>query len=587
MEKQRLAREYLTEEKYDEAIALYEQCIYANPEEMSNYWELGLALLLSGEEAEAQALWLQVIFQRFDANTAELIKVLSSEAIHRIQSGKYQQAEKIYGQVIELNQNDSEAYNNLGVALISQGKLDEAIDCYQQAIKLEPNNDRASNNLGAAFQAQGKLEEAKACYQQCLTLKPEDPSIYNYLGRVFQSQGQTEEAIACYQKSLLLKPSQPITINDLGTIFHAQGKLEQAISYYQQAINLDNSYALAHHNLGVLLMEKYQFEKALDCFNRTLEIEPNYAHAHLKRGLILLKQGDYKPGFSGYEWRWRGDIPPPRFFSQPLWDGSSLQGRTILLYSEQGFGDTIHFVRYAPMVKACGGIVVVECQPELVRLLKSVSGIDTTIATGTTLPEFDVQASLMSLPYILGTTLETLPSRVPYLDRDPSCSFKLQHSQASFKVGIVWAGSADNTDDRNRSCSLNHFLPILNTRGVAFYSLQKGSAVAELTQLSPPVQVENLDSQLNDFADTAEVVAQLDLVITVDTAVAHLAGALAKPVWLLLSFDPDWRWMLEREDSPWYPTMRLFRQRQPGDWVEVFARVEAALGELMELNLDK
>ncbi len=643
IEKERTAKECLVQEKYSEAIALYEECIYAAPKEMSNYWKLGLALVLEGKELEAQSLWLQVIVQgeveEVEAKTVELIKVLEAEGARCLESSKFWQAEKIYYQIIEQEPNRIEAYINLGNAVLSQGRIEEAIAyyqqaitlepsydlayyhlgyalqsqgrieeaiayyqqyltrqpldaganynlghalqtqgflegaiaCYQQVLNIDPNNYQTINNLGAAFQMQDKLEEALNCYQKLITLKPNDARAFHNLGRVFQKQGKVEEAIAYYQQTLIFDPNQPIACNDLGTIFHAQGLLDKAIAYYEKAFNLDSNYALAHYNLGVLLMENSQFEKAIGCFNRAIEINPNYADAHWNRGLILLKWGDYERGFAEYEWRWRREQTPPPPFPQPRWAGEELEGKTILLYAEQGFGDTIQFIRYAPLVQARGGIVVVECHEPLVRLLKTISSIDRVIARETTLPEFDVHVPLMSLPYIFGTTLETVPNQVPYLNYDQSPRLSTEPSSL-MKVGIVWAGNPDFAGNHQRSCTLNHFLGILDTPGVAFYSLQKGIAVEELAQLSQKVI-----SQVDDFADTAAVIAQLDLIITVDTAVAHLAGALGKPVWVLLAFNPDWRWMLEKEDSPWYPSMRLFRQRQSGDWAEVFARVEAAL----------
>jgi tetratricopeptide (TPR) repeat protein len=510
---QQLADEYLVQEQYSEAIALYEQCICIAPDVMSNYWKLGLALLLQDEESAAQAVWLQAFLQanddQIDVFTEELIKVLETEGLQRLKSGKYQQAEKIYRQILEQNPNNSEAYKNLGNSVVQQGKVDEAIYFYQQALTLVPDDAEATNNLGYAFQLQGKIE--------------------------------------------------------------------QAIAHYQHAITLAPNYAHARYNFGVRLLEKHQFEQAIACFNRAIEIDPNHAEAHWNRGLILLTWGDYERGFVEYEWRWIAQKVQPRHVTQPVWHGEDLQGRTILLHAEQGFGDTIHFIRYAVLVQARGGKVVVECHELLVRLLRTVSGINKVIAIGTELPEFDVHASLLSLPYILGTTLETIPAHIPYVHHDPSLSFKLENQKANLKVGIVWAGNPEHVNDRNRSCSLKDFLSILNTPGISFYSLQKGHPVGEIAELSEKVPLQDLSSQLHDFADTAAVVAQLDLIITVDTAVAHLAAALGRPVWVVISFIHDWRWLLEREDSPWYPSMRLFRQQQPGDWTEVLGRVQVAL----------
>ena len=653
-ELQQQAAEFLAQDKYDSAVCLYEECIEAAPNEMSSYWLLGLALLLADKELEAISVWLQAMVERNssleEALTADLIKVLEAEALKRLESGKYEQAEKIYWQIIEQNPNHAEAYKNLGNALFNQGKLEEAQACYKQVLILDPNYDiayyhlgyafhqqglfeeaiayyqqyltlnprdstayynmgivfhkqsrfeeaiasyeqaltlnpnsyEASNNLGAALEMQGKVDEAISCYQKFLTLKPNDARAYYNLGRAFQSQGKVDEAIPYYQQALSLDSNQPIAHNNLGYALQSQGFLEEAQSCYQQAFKLDSNYAKAHYNFGVLLMEKGNFSEAIACFNRAIEINPDYADAHWNRGLILLLWGEYERGFAEYEWRWLREQTPRRSFTQPLWSGEELQGRTILLYAEQGFGDTIQFIRYAPIVQQRGGIVVVECQQALVRLLTTVAGINKIVAYGTILPEFDVHAPLLSLPYILGTTLETVPAQIPYLHHDQFDSFKIEDN-SRLKVGLVWSGNPEYPENYKRSFSLNHFKDILNTPGIDFYSLQKGPQVAELKQLSEleKVPLQDLSSILHDFACTAAVIAQLDLIITVDTAVAHLAGALGRPVWVLLAFNPEWRWLLKRSDSAWYPSMRLFRQQQPGDWPEVLARILIALQELV------
>ncbi|HEY9876455.1 MAG TPA: hypothetical protein V6D12_23720 [Candidatus Obscuribacterales bacterium] len=272
---------------------------------------------------------------------------------------------------------------------------------------------------------------------------------------------------------------------------------------------------------------------------------------------------------------------PSRRFSQPVWDGSNLEGRTILLHAEQGFGDTIQFIRYAPLVAGYQGRVFVECYAPLIKLFKCIPGIEQLIIKGETLPEFDVHAPLMSLPGILGTTLETVPAEVPYLS-PPIPPIQLEvPPETLLKVGIVWASKPNHPTTGRRSSPLSYFLNLQSISGVALYSLQKDPVAADMAQLQQAGLVQDLSDQLQDFIDTASAVSQLDLVISVDTAVAHLAGALGQKVWLLLSFIPDWRWMLGHEDSLWYPTMRLFRQESPGDWAGVFVRVAKALEDVV------
>src|SRR2546427_9684856 len=375
--------------------------------------------------------------------------------------------------------------------------------------------------------------------------------------------------------------------HDMGEAYRLTGKLEDAIASYRLALALKPDYAEAHKNLGIALWNHGKLAEAIACFRQALALKPAYVHAHAGLGLALLRAGDLSHGFTEYEWRWKvkqfeqqcaGLILP-----QPFWDGSELNGRTILLYAEQGFGTTIQFIRYAPLVARRGGRVIVACQPELVRLLASVAGIARVVSEREPLPDFDLHAPLLSLPRIIGTTLETIPAQCLYLIPPESSSVKVEVTpDVKLKVGIVWAGLPIHRNDRNRSCPLSYFLELAELPGVAVYSLQKQPMAAGLGEVTPGMPVRDLSDQIGDWADTAAAICQLDLVLTVDTGVAHLAGALGRPVWVLLPHvGVDWRWMTGREDSPWYPSMRLFRQKAPGDWPEVFARVSAELQTLL------
>src|SRR2546425_987433 len=375
--------------------------------------------------------------------------------------------------------------------------------------------------------------------------------------------------------------------HDMGEAYRLTGKLEDAIASYRLALALKPDDAMAHNNLGNVLLDQGKLAEAIACFRHALALKPDYVHAHAGLGLALLRAGDLSHGFTEYEWRWRvkefeqqcaGLILP-----QPFWDGSELNGRTILLYAEQGFGTTIQFIRYAPLVARRGGRVIVACQPELVRLLASVDGTAQVVSEREPLPDFDLHAPLLSLPRIIGTTLETIPSQCPYLSPPESSSVKVEATpDVKLKVGIVWAGLPIHRNDRNRSCPLSYFLKLADLPGVAVYSLQKQPRAAGLGEVTPGMAVYDLSDQIGDWADTAAAICQLDLVLTVDTGVAHLAGALGRPVWVLLPHvGVDWRWMDRRADSPWYPSMKLFRQKVPGDWPGLFARVSGELQTLL------
>lgn len=579
------AAEFLVKDEYDRAIAIYEECIAADPSVMFNYWMLGLTLLLQGREEEAQACWFSAIVAydsaEIEAGTRELIEILEIEGIKRLEAGKFNQAEIIYLQIIEQVPDRAIAYKNLGNAALNQGKLEEAIAYYQQGIELEPNEAISYYHLAIAFHQQDKLEEAIAFYEQFLKFNANDPIAWNNLGNALQRQGKFAEAIDCYQKSLTLDGNNALTYNNLGTAFNSQGNLAAALGCFEQGLILEPNNAESHYNLATFYQDQRLYEKALACCDRAIEIEPNYTDAYWTRSLILLRLGDFKRGFIEYEWRWRRKENKPRSLAKPIWNGENLAGKTILLQAEQGMGDLIQFIRYVPLLVKLGGCVVVECHPPLVRLLKTVADIEKVVAIGETLPEFDVYIPLLSLARIFGTTLETIPSEIPYLKPGESVSLKPEIPPSNcLKVGLVWAGNPEHPSDRQRSTSLGNFLPLFNLKNITFYSLQKGAKSAEINEITCPVNLLDLNNKINDFADTSAVISQLDLVITVDTSVAHLAGALGKPVWVLLCYNADWRWMTEREDSPWYPTMRLFRQNRSGDWQELLHRVEQVLAKL-------
>jgi hypothetical protein len=325
-----------------------------------------------------------------------------------------------------------------------------------------------------------------------------------------------------------------------------------------------------------------ELDEALSVCQRAIQLRPDHAGAHWNKSLVLLLKGDFAQGWAEYEWRWQSKDfrSPRRDFPQPQWRGEDPSGRTILLHAEQGFGDTIQFIRYAPLLAGRGARVIVECQPELQRLLGGVEGIQHLTARGEPLPPFDLHTPLLSLPLAWGTRVKTIPGNVPYIKPDPALVGAWRGRLAgdsALKVGLVWAGSPIRKDDRYRSLPLSSLAPLAGVKGVSFYSLQKGKATEQAQNPPPGMNLIDMTEEIKDFADTAALISHLDLVITVDTAVAHLAGAMAKRVWTMLEFVPAWRWLLNREDSPWYPTMRLFRQPAIRDWATVIRRVAGEL----------
>ena len=419
-----------------------------------------------------------------------------------------------------------------------------------------------------------------------------DARQYNERAIALAKQGNLEEATALFREAVRLWPDFAEAHNNLGLALREQGQLAAAVAQYQQALRLKPNYVNAHYNLGNALQAQGQLAAAVAQYQEALRLQPDYAEAHWNRGLTWLLAGDFEQGWPEYEWRWRtkqmrGFRPS---FPQPLWDGSSLSGKTILLWAEQGLGDTLQFVRYAPLVKQQGGTVLLLCPDELGRILQTCVGIDHLVTGDSPLPPFDVQVPLMSLPGILKTTLATVPASIPYLFADAALRQRWQEKlahYAEFKIGIVWQGNPRFSQpecrvaDQRRSMALAQFEPVARLPGVRLFSLQKGYGTEQLTGRKAEWGIVDLGEKISDFMDTAAVMMNLDLIISVDTAPLHLAGALGLPVWALLRFAGCWRWLLDREDSPWYPTMRLFRQKHWGDWDEVFGRITEEVKKLL------
>jgi Flp pilus assembly protein TadD len=528
----------------------------------------------SGNLAEAEQLYRQILtVEPRHVNALHLLGLIAH------QFGQTDEAIRCISDALRLAPYFPEAHNNLGVALAAEQRFDEAIAEYQKALQLKPEYAEAHNNLGIALAARGRLDEAIARYREAIRLAPQIAEVPNNLGIALAAQGKLEEAVASYEAALRLKPDYAEGHNNLGAALGPLGRLEAAEASYRKALQLKPDYAEAHNNLGVALSAQARLDQAVASYREAIRHKPDYAEAHYHIGMAFLLMGHYERGWPAYEWRVKCKHTALPSLPEPLWDGSPLDGKTILLHTEQGLGDTLQFIRFVPLVKARGGTIVVMCPESLGRLVRTCPGID-RLVTGSELPPFDVHAPLLSLPGILGTTLATLPADVPYLFPDPALVERLRQqlaSSAAFKVGIAWQGNPQHPNDRNRSLPLACFEPLSRVEGVQLVSLQKGPGTEQLGAVAGRFPVTDLGSGCDDFMDTAAIVKNLDFVISADTAIAHLAGALAVPVWVAIPFAPDWRWLLHRDDSPWYPTMRLFRQKAWGDWNDVFARITTAL----------
>jgi tetratricopeptide (TPR) repeat protein len=564
-------KNFINTSMLSQAIANFDQD--QQPETAESYKNIGNRWLKEGEFVNAASCYQKAL----EIDPSYVAAYYNLGLTYQRQN-QLETAISYYYQALQVEPNNTAVLNNLGLALQNYGQTEEAVSCYQKLLEIEPENATNYYNLGFIFQEQEKLEVARSYYEKALSINPNDLSSLNNLGFVLNELVQPTEAIAVLQKVLAFSSDCAETYINLGIAYVQLDQFTEAIACYQKALELNPNYASAYNNLGVALEAQGNFGQALNSYERAIQTAPQRADYQWNRGLLLLRLGDLKAGFAEHEARWQMPAIAPHSFSQPLWDGTNLQGQRILLHSEGGFGDTLQFIRYVPLVAEQGGSVRIVCYQDLIPLFRQLPKVDQLASWDADLPDFDVHAPMMSLPYLFGTTLDTIPARVPYLQPPDILPFTLTVSSDTYlKVGINWGGNPRYKRDRRRSCSLQQFLPLLKIPQVIFYSLQKGPRALELEQFPGKLPIQNLSTQIQDFSDTAAAIAQLDLIITTDTSVAHLAGALGRPVWVLLDFVPDWRWMLEREDSPWYPTMRLFRQNRPGDWNGVLERVVLAL----------
>ncbi|MDR3438543.1 tetratricopeptide repeat protein [Telmatospirillum sp.] len=537
----------------------------------------------AGRDQEAEPLCRRLL-----ANEPDQPAVLHLLGLILARLGRPDEAVAALRNAIALDGDDADVHFDLGVVLQSHGRPMDAERAYRSVLALRPDHAMALNNLGNALRDQGRQEEAAEAFRTALRWKPDYAEAYFNFGILRHKVGRLAEAIEAYRGALALKPDFPGAQTNLGAALQELGRLQEAETVHRAAVTRWPQDPTVQQNFGVMLTRLRRPSDAAAAFHQALRHSPDYATAHVNLAHALLLGGDFAAGWREYEWRWKGGVDGlmPLAYSQPLWQGEDIAGRTVLLYAEQGLGDSLQFARFAESIAARGGRVVLQVQPSLQRLLATVPGVAETIASEDTPPPFDVHLPMMSAPFVLGTTLTTIPAKIPYVTPDAEAvetwRRRLSHL-AGTKIGLVWGGSPRKHDirlqatDRRRSMALSTLSRLLATRGATFVSLQKGEPAAEIADLAAELRPLDLMDEVADFADTAALVANLDLVISVDTSVVHLAGAMGKPVWLLSRFDGCWRWLMDRDDSPWYPSLRIFHQSEPENWQEVVERVQRAL----------
>ncbi len=553
-------------------------------------FQQALALHQNGALDEAEASYRDVLAMRprhFDA--MQLLGTLA------LQAGRLEEGITLLERASAIDARQPALHSNMAFALNSLERHDEALKRADKALALAPDFADAHNNRGNALAGLMRPAEALASFERAIALQPAIAEAWNNRACALRDLGEAEQAVASCDHAIALRPAYADAWSNRANALSDLNRPDDAKASYEHALSVNPQLADAWSNLGLTLVDLGDHAQALRCYERALDIDPKHASAHWHQALCLLETGQLEEGWRAYEWRWqRASLKyGRRVFSQPLWLGDApLEGKTILLHAEQGLGDTLQFCRYASRVASLGAIVILEVPAPLLRICANLAGVSVLVEEGQPLPDFDFHCPLLSLPLALDTTLDTIPRDVPYLLANPQRSAVWRERISALagerlRVGLVWAGGHRphvpelRKNDARRSMSLDTLRDVLSVDGVQFFSLQIGPASQQIDAFSAETgigdRLVDLTASIGDFADTADVVDNLDLVISVDTSTAHLAGAMGKPVWILNRFDTCWRWLLERDDSPWYPSARLFRQPTLGDWRSVIENVRLAL----------
>ena len=605
----------------DEARRAYESVLARDPAHFDALHLLGVACVQSGETERGAALIERAIGVGPNVVAAHVNLAMALNALGRLDTAiescdralaldpdsagahanrgnalmalrRFQDALASYDRVVALAPDYAEAHYNRANALRDLSRFGASLASYERAIALRPTYVEALNNRAGVLAALGRTLDALAAYEDAIAVGPDSVEAHANRAKMLNDLWRSEEALAASEQAIAIAPDHADAQNNRAIALHELGRTEAALETWMGVVARRPDHVKAHNNIGMALQTLGRPAEAVAAYDRALTLAPDFSEAHLNRASSLLALGDLARGFEAYRWRWVAPEGPrlKRRLPCPLWEGEDLAGKAIFVHCEQGYGDALQFVRFAPILARTAARVTVMAEPPLVGLLRSIPGIEVTDRV-TDEASYDFQTPLLCVPRLLGTTLETIPAETPYLFADPAKAAawaeRLPARGEALRVGLVWAGGTRNDApslhaiDRRRSIRLEQYARLGDIAGVRFFSLQKDGPAAQARQPPPGLDLIDWTAELRDFVDTAALVTGLDLVITVDTSVAHLAGALGKPVWVLSRFDGCWRWLNGREDSPWYPAARIFHQKAPGDWDEVMARVAAELARLV------
>jgi len=559
-----------------DALGTYERALRARPDYVEALCNRGATLAALGRNEEAIASYDRVLAKHPDHAEALSNRGNAFKALRR-----FDEALASYDRALAARPDDAQARFNRGVTLHELKRFDLALASYDSALAMRPDHAEALSNRGDALRELGRLEEALASYDRALAIRPEFAEALSNRGNVLRAMRRFDEALASYDAALHLRSDYPEALSNRAATLQALDRLDEALASCDRALALRPDLVEALNNRASVLQEMHRFDEALAIYDHLAAIAPDHAEAQINRALLLLLTGDFTRGWPAYEWRRKLPSWVERGFAAPEWSGQDIAGKRLLLHAEQGFGDTIQFVRYAALVAARGADVIVEVRPSLAPLLGGLFGVEVIAAGRDHLPPFDLHCPLLSLPHLFATTPATIPGGVPYIvaPAERTAAWTSRLPADGLRVGLAWSGHRENVRDHERSIPFARLAPLFDIPGTRFVSLQKDIRASD-EDFRRCGGVIDLSAGLGDFADTAAVIAQLDLVISVDTSVAHLAGAMGKPFWLLLPRVPDFRWQLGRTTSPWYSSARLFRKGQTDNWDAVIADVATELAAL-------
>lgn len=561
--------------RLQEGLQFIDKAVAAHPSVARIHFHRGVILEHLQRFADAVQSYDKAI-----ARDAQFAPAYVSRGIALERLGTLPEAMESFCTAISLNPNMADAYFNYANTLVQAGRAEEALPHYEQALLLAPNNPVYHANKGTACKILGRLADAATSYRQAVTLHPAYASAHNELGKVLADMGETEAALTSFDRAITCNVQFAEAFNNKALALAALRRYEEALACLHNALAINPAYADAHNNKGFILQQMGRYAQALTCYDAAITHDPSHARYYSNKSMLLLMLGNFREGWELFEWRRKRKDIATFTFNSPAWDGKApLAGKTLLVQAEQGMGDFIQFCRYVPELQARGAKVVLRVHPPLMKLL---AGLAETVAVEDAAPAHDLHCLIMSLPFLLGSDIDSIPADIPYLQAEES---RLQEwkqrlgTQNKKRVGLVWSGSKLHKNDHNRSIALEKWEQVLKNADIEFHTLQKDITAGEAKFLNLHNVVTHAQ-YLSDFTDTAALITLMDVVVTVDTSAAHLAGALGKPTWILLPLVPDFRWMLNRADSPWYPTATLMRQKTQGEWQPVIEDVMQGLQKL-------